>query len=73
VSLRIEESFQGTCSGHAFSKACQYGTIEEKNYKILKYVFIKSAQVDLQKCIIWPKKFGKGKQEWNKACLETGI
>jgi hypothetical protein len=24
--LGMEESFQGTCFGHAFSKACQYGT-----------------------------------------------
>ncbi len=22
--LRLEESFQGTCFGHSFSKACQY-------------------------------------------------
>jgi hypothetical protein len=29
-SLRLKESFQGTCFGHVFSKACQYGTIEEK-------------------------------------------
>ncbi len=27
-SLGLEESFQGTWFGHAFSKACQYGTIE---------------------------------------------
>jgi hypothetical protein len=69
-SLGIEESFQGTCFGHAFSKACQYGTIEEKVYKNLKYVSIKSPQVDLQKCITRPKNFGKGKQEWNKVCLK---
>jgi hypothetical protein len=25
-SLGLEESFQGTCFGHAFSKAYQYGT-----------------------------------------------
>jgi hypothetical protein len=24
--LGLEESFQGTCFGHAFSKACQYAT-----------------------------------------------
>ncbi len=24
-SLGLEERFQGTCFGHAFSKACQYG------------------------------------------------
>jgi hypothetical protein len=27
----------------------------------LKYVSIKFAQVDLQKCIIWPKKSRKGR------------
>jgi hypothetical protein len=40
-SLGLEESFQGTCFGHAFSKACQCGTIEEKVCKILKYVSMK--------------------------------
>jgi hypothetical protein len=29
--LGMEESFKGTCFGHAFSKACQYGTIEKKS------------------------------------------
>jgi hypothetical protein len=67
------QNFQGTCFGHAFSKACQYGTTKEKVYRNLKYVSIKSTQVDLQKCITWPKKYGKGKQEWNKVCLETKI
>jgi hypothetical protein len=41
--------------------------------KDLKYVSIKSARAHLQKCIIWPKKSRKGRQEWNKACLETNI
>ncbi len=42
-------------------------------YKDLNYDSIKSVQVDLQKCITWPKKFGKGRQEWNKVCVETNI
>ncbi len=71
--LRLEESFQGTCFGHAFSKACQNGIVEEKVYKKLKYVSIKSTQANLQTCIIRSKKFGKGRHEWNKACLETKI
>jgi hypothetical protein len=25
-SFGLEESFNGTCFGHVFSKACQYGT-----------------------------------------------
>jgi hypothetical protein len=28
--LGLEESFQGTCFSHAFSKACQCVNIEEK-------------------------------------------
>jgi len=39
----------------------------------LKYVSIKSVQTYLEKCITWLKKFGKGKHEWNKACVETSI
>jgi hypothetical protein len=39
----------------------------------LKYVFIKSTQTNLQKCITWPKKSRKGKHEWNKACAKTGF
>jgi hypothetical protein len=45
--LGLEESFQGTCFGHAFSKAYQYATTKEKNYKDLQYVLIKFAQGDL--------------------------
>jgi hypothetical protein len=30
-------------------------------------LFVKFAQLDLYKCITWPKKLRKGKQEWNKA------
>jgi hypothetical protein len=39
--LGLKESFHGICFGHAFSKTCQYGTVEEKVCKDLKYVFIK--------------------------------
>ncbi len=47
--------------------------VEEKVCKDSKYVCVKCVQVDLQKCISWHKKSGKGKQEWNKAYVETGI
>jgi hypothetical protein len=47
-SLGLEENFQGVCFGH-FSKACQYGTIEEKVCKNLKYASIKFAQVSICK------------------------
>ncbi len=54
--LGLKESFQRTCFDHAFSKMCQYATTYEKNYKWLKYLSIKVAQGDLQKCITWPEK-----------------
>jgi hypothetical protein len=36
-------------------------------------VLIKSTQRDLQKCIIWLKKSGKGGQEWGEACVNSGL
>jgi hypothetical protein len=42
---------------------------EENMCKNLKYVFIKSTQAKLQKCITWLKKLGKGRHEWNKGCV----
>jgi hypothetical protein len=56
-----------------FSKACQYATIDEKVCKNLKYVSIKFAQVHLQKCITWPKKFGRSGKKWCKTCIEVGL
>jgi len=61
--LSLTKHFQGSCFGHAFFKACQYALIDEKICKGLKYVFVKTTQFDLQKCIIWSKKSGKGRQE----------
>jgi hypothetical protein len=71
--LGLEESLQGTCFGHVFSKACQYGTIDKKVCKNLKYMSIKSTKVDLQKCIIWPKKSRKKRHEWNKLVLKLAF
>jgi hypothetical protein len=45
--LGLQESFQAGCFGHAFSKACQYGSPDEKICKNFKYVSIKSTNVDL--------------------------
>ncbi len=67
--LGMEESFQGTCFGHAFFKACQYGIAEEFIYKNLKHIYFKLGQFNFQKCITWPKQFGKGRYEWIKACI----
>ncbi len=41
--------------------------------KDLKYVYVKSTQGHLQKCITSFKKFAKGRQEWKKACVDIGI
>lgn len=72
-SFWLEHSFQGTCFGRAFSKTCQYGTTKERVCKNMKYISIKFVQAFLRKCIIWPKKFEKGRHEWNEACVKTGI
>jgi hypothetical protein len=35
---------------------------------------VKDAQVSLQKkTITWAKDFGKGRQEWEKVCIESGM
>jgi hypothetical protein len=74
MNILVEKkTFKALCFGHVFSKACQYGIAEENVYKDLKYVSIKFVHVNLQKCIIWLKKFRKIRHEWNKACVETNI
>jgi len=49
--LGLEESFNGTCFGHAFFETYYYVIVEEKVCKNLKCVLIKSMQFDIQKCI----------------------
>jgi hypothetical protein len=58
-TLGLEESFQGTCFGHVFSKVCQYATTDDKVCKNLKYVFIKSAQANLQNGLLGQRNLGK--------------
>ncbi len=52
-TLGLQESFNDTCFGHVYSKACQYVIIDEIVVRSLRYVSIKAIQADLQKCIIW--------------------
>ncbi len=40
--LGLDESYQGPCFGHVFSKACQYAITNKKVYMNLKFVSIKS-------------------------------
>jgi len=71
--LGLEESFEGYCFGHAFFKDYQYATTQDKVCKNLKDMSITFAQSNLQKCITWPKKFGKGRHEWNQACISFNL
>jgi len=48
--LVLKESYQNTYFGHAFFKVCQYNFFG----KNLTYVFIKTTQRDIHKCITWP-------------------
>jgi hypothetical protein len=51
--LGLDESFLGTCFGHAFPKACQYVITNEKVCKNLRFNSIKFAQLDRLRCITW--------------------
>ncbi len=61
------------CFGHIMFKAYQYATNDEKVTTSLKQVSVKAAQGNLQKTITWTKKSGKGRQEWERACVEKGL
>ncbi len=57
--LGLKKNIQGSYFGHAFFKAYQYASIDDKNCKGLKYVSIKIAQFNFKKCITWSK-FNEG-------------
>jgi hypothetical protein len=59
-------------SGHVMSKVCQYATNDTKISVGTKETSIIKAQSGLQKIITWIKKSGKGRQEWESMCKETG-
>jgi len=55
------------------SKACQYA-INDENVSIgLINVSVKEVQSNLQKTISWTKRSGKRRQEWERACSESGM
>ncbi len=64
--LKLQRVYEGTCFGHIMSKACQYATNDEKVTIGLKQINVKATQGNLQKIIMWTKKLGKGRQEWEK-------
>ncbi len=57
-SLRLKESFQGTCFG-CFFICISIWHYKGKVFKNLKYVSIKYAQANLQKCITCLSSLGK--------------
>jgi len=67
------QPFDDSYLGHALSKVCQYATIDEKVDVGLISTFIKAIQSIIQKCSTWPKKSNKGKQAWEKTCIEFGL
>jgi hypothetical protein len=71
--LGLDENFQNTCFGIFFSKVCQYVIIDEKVCQNLKFISLKSAQLDFKKCITCFCFFEKGRHECNKACLNLNV
>jgi hypothetical protein len=49
--LGIQTPFEGVCFDHAFSKACQYATSNEKVNYGLQPMKIKATQSSIQSCI----------------------
>jgi hypothetical protein len=71
--LKLNQVYERTCFGHVMFKVCQYATYNDKVFKGLMQVNVKDAQTILQKTITRTKKFGKSRQEWEKACIECGL
>ncbi len=68
----MEENYQDTCFGHAFSKACQYVTMDEKVYKNLT-CFYQNFTKRFAKVYNLVRKSRKGRQEVNKTCVQFGL
>ncbi len=49
------------------------GLLRRNIAKGMRFVSIMNAQFNIKKCISQSKKFGKGKQEWNKPCMDVRI
>ncbi len=70
--LQLATPFSGTCFGHVVFKECQYATNDITIGVGMKEVNVTEDQSALQKTITWTKKSGKGTQEWESTCKETG-
>jgi len=71
--LKLLQVYERICFGHVTSKTCQYVMNDDKVLVGLILVNVKDAQIGLQKIISRIKKSGKGKQKWEKACIESGM
>jgi hypothetical protein len=64
---------QGSCSRHAFNKACQYVTNDATICSSFWEVNLKATYSTLQKTITWTKKSRKGRSKWKKACFDARL
>jgi hypothetical protein len=71
--LKLVAPWQGSCFGHAFSKACQYACNDATICLGFWEVNLKATQSTLQKIIMWIKNFGKGRSEWKRACVDASL
>jgi hypothetical protein len=71
--LGLEENFPSKLFWSCFFQGMLMEQINENVCRNIKYVFIKFAQTNMQKCITWPKKPKNCSQEWDKACVEGDL
>jgi hypothetical protein len=69
--LQLEDPLASFCYGHVMSKACQYATIDTKLCVGMKEVLLKDVHSTLQRTMLSIKKSSKGKQKWDKICIEA--
>jgi hypothetical protein len=65
--------WHGSCFDHVYTKTCQYACNDTNVYVGFREVSLKAIQSTLQKTITWIKKFGKGRSEWQRACLDARV
>lgn len=71
--LSFGSACEGTCWSYIISKACQYATNDVKVCFGFREVLVTDVQASLQKTTTWTKKIGKGRIEWNKACVDSSL
>ena len=66
--LGLEECFEGTCFAHILSGACS-GALKASVDSEFRHISSGMAIGELQACIRWTKKSGKGREAWSSSCL----